>query len=196
MASGRRRAPQPSLRRTPARGVTQAAGRRQVAPVARAGQMMRVLVLSGPNLDRLGRREPSIYGTATLPDIHRRLEVQAKDLGVVVDCRQSNHEGDLIDWIGHAADGAADAILINPGALTHTSYALYDALRAAMLPTIEVHLSNPDAREEFRRRSRVAPACLGRVAGFGAGSYLLALVGLVEHLRTAAEARPIARAER
>jgi 3-dehydroquinate dehydratase II len=157
---------------------------------------MRVLVLSGPNLDRLGRREPSIYGTATLQDIHRRLEAQAKDLGVVVDCRQSNHEGDLIDWIGQAADGAADAIVINPGALTHTSYALYDALRAAMLPTIEVHLSNPDAREEFRRRSCVAPACLGRVAGFGSGSYLLALVGLTEHLRTAAEARPIARAER
>jgi 3-dehydroquinate dehydratase-2 len=152
--------------------------------------------LSGPNLDRLGRREPGIYGTATLQDIHRRLEAQAKELGVGIDCRQSNHEGDLIDWIGQAADGAADAILINPGALTHTSYALYDALRAALLPTIEVHLSNPDAREEFRRRSYVAPACLGRVAGFGAGSYFLALAGLVEHMRTAAEARPIARADR
>ncbi|HEY5961897.1 MAG TPA: type II 3-dehydroquinate dehydratase [Polyangiaceae bacterium] len=155
-----------------------------------------MLVLSGPNLDRLGRREPSIYGNATLQDIHRRLEVQAKELGVTVDCRQSNHEGDLIDWIGQAADGAAEAILINPGALTHTSYALYDALRSALVPTVEVHLSNPDAREEFRRRSRVAPACVGRIAGFGAGSYLLALVGIVEHLRATESVRPLARAER
>lgn len=197
MATSRRRAPQPSLRRTPTRGLTQAAKkRRQSVAAARDGALPRVLVLSGPNLDRLGKREPSIYGTATLLDIHRRLEAQAKELGVVVDCRQSNHEGDLIDWIGQAADGAADAVLINPGALTHTSYALYDALRASLLPTIEVHLSNPDAREEFRRHSCVAPACLGKVAGFGAGSYLLALVGVVEHLRTATEARPIARAER
>lgn len=192
----RRRAPQPTLRRTPARGVTQGVGRHKAHATPRARSTPRVLVLSGPNLDRLGRREPGIYGKATLLDIHHRLEAQAKELGISVDCRQSNHEGDLIDWIGQAADGAADAILINPGALTHTSYALYDALRSAMLPTIEVHLSNPDAREEFRKRSRVAPACLGRVAGFGAGSYWLALVGLVEHLRTAAEARPIARAER
>jgi 3-dehydroquinate dehydratase II len=196
VATSRRRAPQPSLRRAPARGVTQSAKRRQVLSTARDGALMRVLVLSGPNLDRLGRREPSIYGTATLEEIHRRLEVRAKELGVVVDCRQSNHEGDIIDWIGQAADGASDAILINPGALTHTSYALYDALRSAMLPTIEVHLSNPDAREEFRHHSCVAPACLGRVAGFGAGSYLLALVGLVEHLRTSTEARPIVRADR
>jgi len=196
VATSRRRAPQTSLRRAPARGVTQAAKRRQVHDTSSDGSPMRVLVLSGPNLDRLGRREPSIYGTATLDDIHRRLSARAKELGVVVDCRQSNHEGDLIDWIGQAADGAAEAILINPGALTHTSYALYDALRAAMLPAIEVHLSNPDAREEFRRHSCVAPACLGRVAGFGAGSYLLALAAVVEHLRTTAEARPIVRAER
>src|SRR5512133_594098 len=196
MATRRRRAPQPTLRRTPARGVTQGVGRHQAHATPRARSTPRVLVLSGPNLDRLGRREPGIYGKATLLDIHHRLEAQAKELGITVDCRQSNHEGDLIDWIGQAADGAADAILINPGALTHTSYALYDALRSAMLPTIEVHLSNPDAREEFRKRSRVAPACLGRVAGFGAGSYWLALVGLVEHMRAAAEARPIARAQR
>jgi 3-dehydroquinate dehydratase II len=154
------------------------------------------LVLSGPNLDRLGRREPSIYGTSTLLDIHRRLEASARELGVSVDCRQSNHEGDLIDWIGQAADGAAHGILINPGALTHTSYALYDALRAALLPAVEVHLSNPDAREEFRRHSCVAPACLGRVAGFGPNSYQVALLGLVEHLRSTTEARPLVRGER
>jgi 3-dehydroquinate dehydratase-2 len=176
--------------------VAQAAKRRKQTTASGDNQGLRVLVLSGPNLDRLGRREPSIYGTATLEDIHRRLEVQAKELGVKVDCRQTNHEGELIDWIGQAADGTADAILINPGALTHTSYAIYDALRSALIPTVEVHLSNPDAREEFRRRSRVAPACVGRIAGFGAGSYLLALVGIVEHLRATERARPLARAER
>lgn len=196
MATRRRRAPQPSVRRVPVRGVTAAAKRVAEAGGAPDSAHLRLLVLSGPNLDRLGRREPSIYGTDTLEDIHRRLQLEAKALGVVVDCRQSNHEGDLIDWIGQAADGAADAILINPGALTHTSYALYDALRAAMLPTVEVHLSNPDAREEFRRRSRVAPACLGRVAGFGAGSYFLAMRGVVEHLRNLSKARPLVRGER
>ncbi len=153
--------------------------------------MLRVMVLSGPNLDRLGRREPSIYGTATLDDIHRRLETVAQEQGGTVDCRQSNHEGDLLDWIGQAADGAADGILINPGALTHTSYALYDAVRSALIPTIEVHLSNPYAREDFRRKSLVAPACLGTVAGFGATSYQLALLGLIDHLRTIAQSRPI-----
>ena len=181
----------------PARGVTAAVKRKSSATeIAAVEARLHVLVLSGPNLDRLGRREPSIYGTDTLEDIHRRLEQLGKELGVVVDCRQSNHEGDLIDWIGQGADGGIDGILINPGALTHTSYALYDSLRAALRPTIEVHLSNPDAREEFRHKSCVAPACLGRVAGFGAGSYLLALRGLAEHLRALARARPLARAER
>jgi 3-dehydroquinate dehydratase-2 len=149
------------------------------------------MVLSGPNLDRLGKREPSIYGTATLQDIHRRLEAVAQEQGALVDCRQSNHEGDLLDWIGLAADGSADGILINPGALTHTSYALYDAVRSALIPTIEVHLSNPYAREEFRRKSVIVPACLGSVAGFGAMSYQLALLALVDHLRTIAQSRPI-----
>lgn len=197
MATRRRRAPQPSVRRVPARGVTVAAKRpANVSGATVVETRLQVLVLSGPNLDRLGRREPSIYGTDTLDDIHRRLEVEGKALGVIVDCRQSNHEGDLIDWIGQAADGGLDGILINPGALTHTSYALYDAIRAALRPTIEVHLSNPDAREEFRHKSCVAPACLGRVAGFGAGSYLLALRGLVEHLRALAQVRPLVRGER
>jgi 3-dehydroquinate dehydratase II len=146
-----------------------------------------VLVLSGPNLDRLGRREPSIYGTATLSDVHGRLERLAKERGVVVDCRQSNHEGVLIDWIGEAADAGFAGLLFNPGAFTHTSYALYDALRGSGLVAIEVHLSNPDAREEFRRRSRVAPACAARVAGFGAGSYTLALEGLLDLLERKAK---------
>ncbi len=192
----RRRAPQPSVRRVPARGVSGAVKRRTTESSSASASESRVLVRSGPNLDRLGRREPSIYGTETLEDIHRRLAADAKELGVVVECKQSNHEGDLIDWIGQAADGTADGILINPGALTHTSYALYDAVRAALLPTIEVHLSNPDAREEFRRKSCIAPACLGRVAGFGAGSYRLALRGLVEHLRAMSQTRPLARGQR
>jgi 3-dehydroquinate dehydratase-2 len=147
-----------------------------------------VLVLSGPNLDRLGRREPSIYGTATLTDIHARLERLAKERGVTVDCRQSNHEGALIDWIGEAADAGFGGLLFNPGAFTHTSYALYDALRGSGLVAIEVHLSNPDAREEFRRRSRVAPACAARVAGFGGDSYVLALEGLLGLLERKAKA--------
>jgi 3-dehydroquinate dehydratase-2 len=140
------------------------------------------LVLSGPNLDRLGKREPEIYGATTLAQIHETLARLARERGHSVDCRQSNHEGDLVTWIGEAADRAYAGILINPGALTHTSYALYDAIKGAGLPTIEVHLSNPDAREPFRRESRVAPACVGRVAGFGAGSYVLALEGLFARL--------------
>jgi len=146
-----------------------------------------VLVLSGPNLDRLGRREPGIYGTATLADIHARLEQVARERGAAVDCRQSNHEGSLIDWIGEAADGGYAGLLINPGALTHTSYALYDAVRGSGLVAIEVHLSNPDAREPFRRRSKIAGACAGRVAGFGAESYLLAFDGLVRLLEARAK---------
>lgn len=142
-----------------------------------------MLVLSGPNLDRLGRREPEIYGSLTLQQIHELIQALASKLVVSVDCRQSNYEGALIDWIGAASDDGFDGLLINPGALTHTSYALYDALRACGLPAVEVHISNPDAREAFRRESRVAPACLGRVAGFGAASYTLALRGLVEHLK-------------
>lgn len=144
-----------------------------------------MLVLSGPNLDRLGRREPAIYGKTTLEEIHRDLASVAAGAGASVDCRQSNHEGDLIDWIGEAADRGHAGILINPGALTHTSYALYDALLAAGIPAVEVHLSNPEAREPFRRRSRIAPACVGKVAGFGARSYVLALTALLERLQGA-----------
>ncbi len=145
---------------------------------------LRIMVLSGPNLDRLGRREPHIYGKLTLQQIHQNLTRLALSAEVEVDCRQSNHEGALIDWIGEACDEGYAGILINPGAFTHTSYALYDALRGAGLPAIEVHLSNPDAREPFRRRSRIAPACVGRVAGFGPDSYSLALQGLLARLRT------------
>jgi 3-dehydroquinate dehydratase-2 len=124
----------------------------------------RFLVLSGPNLDRLGRREPGIYGTQTLADIHAALAAQAETLGVAVEARQSNHEGSLIDWIGAAEEEGFAGIAINPGAYTHTSWALHDSIAA---------------REEFRRHSCVAPACTGTIAGFGARSYLLALDALV-----------------
>jgi 3-dehydroquinate dehydratase II len=142
----------------------------------------KILVLSGPNLDRLGRREPHIYGSTTLSEIHRMLEARASSAGASVECRQSNHEGELVTWIGQAGDLGFSAILLNPGAYTHTSYALYDAIKGCGLPTIELHLSNPDAREPFRRRSRVAPVCVGRIAGFGSGSYRLALDGVLEYL--------------
>jgi len=147
------------------------------------GRPLRVLVVSGPNLQLLGRREPEIYGHDTLESIHAALAVRAKELDAVVDAHQTNHEGAIVDLIGEAPSAKTDGILLNPGAYTHTSIAIYDALRAVALPAVEVHLSNPDAREAFRRRSRIAPACLGRVAGFGARSYLLAFDGLVSHLR-------------
>ncbi len=140
-----------------------------------------ILCISGPNLQLLGAREPSIYGTTTLDEIHTALAAAAQVLSATVTCRQSNHEGDIVTWIGEAL-GKHDGILINPGALTHTSIAIYDAIKAVAIPTIEVHLSNPDARESFRRRSRVAAACMGRVAGFGDESYRLALEGLVRAL--------------
>lgn len=148
-------------------------------------RLSKVLVLSGPNLDRLGRREPQIYGSTTLDEVHARLHRLAAERGVSVECRQSNHEGDLIDWIGSAEDDGFAAILLNPGAYTHTSYAIYDAIKGSSLPTVELHLSNPDAREEFRRESRIAPAVVGRIAGFGAASYTLALTAIVDRLAAA-----------
>lgn len=172
------------------RGAPAVKGRRSPAPrvpprhrKARGAALDRILVLSGPNLDRLGRREPEIYGAITLEQLHARLTAAARELGAEVVCRQTNHEGQLIDWINSAHDEGSSGILINPGALTHTSYALYDSLKGSGLLAVEVHLTNPDAREEFRKRSRVAPACVGRVAGFGVDSYLLALRGLLDRLR-------------
>jgi 3-dehydroquinate dehydratase-2 len=140
-----------------------------------------VLCISGPNLQLLGTREPEVYGKDTLAQIQAKLRARAKELGVRVDARQTNHEGTICDWIG-AARGKYAGLLLNPGAYTHTSIAIHDALKAVALPCVEVHLSNPEARESFRRRSRVAPACVARVAGFGAESYLLALEGLVRWL--------------
>lgn len=153
--------------------------------------VLRILVLSGPNLHRLGKRQPEIYGHQTLQQIHEKIAEEAATLGAGVECRQSNHEGELVEWVGSAREQGFAGIVINPGAYTHTSYALYDALLGAEVPSVEVHLSNPEAREPFRRRSRTAPACVGKVAGFGDGSYLLGLRGLLARLST--ERPPAAR---
>ena len=134
-----------------------------------------IYVLNGPNLNLLGLREPEIYGSDTLDDIGERLEARARGLGVAIDMRQSNHEGHLIDWLHEANAKGAKAVLLNAGGFTHTSVALYDAIKSIQVPVIEVHLSNPHARESFRRRSLIASAAKGTIAGFGALGYELAL---------------------
>ncbi len=134
-----------------------------------------VFVLNGPNLNLLGLREPEIYGSATLDDIAGMLEDRARDLNLSIDMRQSNHEGHLVDWLHEAQAVGAKAVLLNAGGFTHSSIAIHDAIKAVKTPVIEVHLSNPHAREEFRHTSFVARAARGTVAGFGAVSYLVAL---------------------
>lgn len=143
--------------------------------------MHRILCISGPNLQLLGTREPDVYGKETLSEIHGRVATRATELGATIEVRQTNHEGAIVDLIG-AARGVFDGLLLNAGAFTHTSLAIFDALRAVQLPCVEVHLSNPEARETYRHTSRVAAACIAKVAGFGGDSYVLALEGLVRHL--------------
>ncbi|RYD55137.1 MAG: type II 3-dehydroquinate dehydratase [Sphingomonadales bacterium] len=134
-----------------------------------------IFVLNGPNLNLLGTREPEIYGSDTLDDIAGQLEDRGRELGLTIDMRQSNHEGHLIDWIHEAQARGAKAVLLNAGAFTHTSLALYDAMKSVRTPVIEVHISNPLTREEFRHESFVGRAARGTIAGFGALSYMLAL---------------------
>jgi 3-dehydroquinate dehydratase II len=136
--------------------------------------MTRILVLNGPNLNLLGEREPDVYGAVTLAGIESAATQHAADLGVQVEFAQANGEGDLVDAI-HAARDGFDAIVFNPGAYTHYSIALRDAVAAVSIPVVEVHLSNISSREDFRRESVIAPVCAGQIAGFGAASYLLGL---------------------
>ena len=144
-------------------------------------QAPRVLILNGPNLNLIGTREPEIYGSATLDQIEAECRARAADRGLAVECRQSNSEGELVDWIQQAR-GNFDALVLNPGAYTHTSIAILDALLAVGLPVVEVHLSNIHRREDFRGRSYVSRAALGTIAGFGKSGYVMALDALAERL--------------
>ena len=140
------------------------------------------LVLNGPNLNRLGLREPGVYGAQTLEDLERQCEAWGAELGVAVTCRQSNFEGQLLEWIHEAQEQGFTGIVINPGALTHYSYALRDAISGQPLPVVEVHISNVDAREEFRHKSVTAAVCRGKISGLGFAGYRLAMDYLAETL--------------
>lgn len=136
--------------------------------------MKKILVIQGPNLNLLGEREPEIYGTTTLKELHQEMERLAQKLDIQLEFLQSNHEGEIITAIQKAKDGV-DGLIINPAAFTHYSIGIADAIRTVGLPAIEVHLTNIYAREEFRRKSVIAPVCRGQITGFGVQSYLLAL---------------------
>jgi len=141
-----------------------------------------ILVINGPNLNLLGLREKNIYGVETLENIMDRIREEAGKIGFEVSFYQSNHEGGIIDSI-HEARGKFDGIIINPGAYTHYSIAIRDAIKAVEIPTVEVHLSNVHAREEFRTKSVIAPVCMGQISGFGGGSYIAALYALREKFK-------------
>jgi len=142
---------------------------------------MRVLVLNGPNLNLLGSREPDVYGSVKLSDIEAELVRLGRELGVDLECHQSNHEGSLVDLI-QTASARCQGIVINAGALTHYSYAIRDALAAIPIPAVEVHMSNIYSREEFRHHSVIAPVVVGQISGFGAESYLLGLRAIMPYL--------------
>lgn len=144
--------------------------------------MTTFLLLNGPNLNLLGTREPEIYGAATLADVEAEVVQAGKELGVSIICKQSNSEGALVDALHEARENCAGVIL-NAGAYTHTSIALHDAIAGIMLPVVEIHLSNVYAREEFRHKSRIARACIGVIAGFGATGYTLGIRALLDHLQ-------------
>ena len=139
---------------------------------------MNILFLNGPNLNLLGQREPDVYGRTTLTDIESTVRRRARDLGAEITFKQSNHEGELVAWIQEAKEQSA-AIVLNAAAYTHTSIAIRDAISAVGIPTIEIHLSNVYAREEFRHKSLIAPVCRGVISGFGGNSYILGLEAAV-----------------
>jgi 3-dehydroquinate dehydratase II len=145
--------------------------------------MQKILILNGPNLNLLGTREPGVYGADTLADVEAMCRAEGEQLGVAVDCRQSNHEGQLIDWIQEAgrdiAGGSLIGVVFNPGAFTHTSVALHDAIKGANVKVIELHISNVHAREDFRHHSYISPAARGIMVGFGVDGYLFAMTALV-----------------
>ena len=146
--------------------------------------LKKILVIHGPNLNLLGEREKDIYGKTTLAEINSQLEELARQNQTSLKIFQSNHEGEIVDTIGQAQKDQVNAILINPAAYTHTSVAIRDAILAVNLPTVEVHLSNIHAREDFRHTSLIAPVCRGQISGFGVDSYLLGLQAVISLLRT------------
>ncbi|AAF10357.1 type II 3-dehydroquinate dehydratase [Deinococcus radiodurans] len=141
-----------------------------------------LLILNGPNLNRLGLREPGVYGSQTLEDLERQCEAWGAELEMSVTCRQSNYEGQLLEWVQDAEEQGFTGLVINPGALTHYSYALRDAIAGQRLPVVEVHISNVDAREEFRHQSVTAAVCRGKISGLGFSGYRLAMEYLAEVL--------------
>lgn len=143
---------------------------------------MKILVINGPNLQLLGKREPEVYGQVTLEDLNRHLSSVAAALGVEVKFFQSNHEGDIVDRIAAAMNDQTDGLVINPAAYTHTSIAIHDALLAVKLPSLEVHISNISARDSFRQHSMTAPACMGMIAGLGVSGYEWAIRALAKYL--------------
>ncbi|MBP6899213.1 MAG: type II 3-dehydroquinate dehydratase [Burkholderiaceae bacterium] len=151
--------------------------------------MIKLLVLNGPNLNLLGTREPAVYGHTTLADVEALCRAAAAERGAEAECRQSNHEGQLLDWIHEAGRqhraGELAGVVMNPGAYTHTSIALHDAIKGTGVPLIEVHISNVHARESFRHHSYISPAAAGIVVGFGVDGYVLAIDGLLRKARAA-----------
>ena len=146
---------------------------------------MKLYILNGPNLNMLGIREPGHYGTTTYTDLVREIESYCKDRGIEAVCRQSNHEGTLVDWIQEAYFEGADGIVINPGAYTHTSIALLDAVKSTSLPTVEIHISKVEEREDFRQISYIRAACIKTITGHGTKGYFEAIDALIAHCQAA-----------
>ena len=144
---------------------------------------MKIIVINGPNLQLLGKRKPEVYGSETLEEVRKRLEDVGKELKIKIDFFQSNSEGGIVDIIGSSIKNEVDGIIINPAAYTHTSVAIHDALESVDIPAIEVHISNIHRREEFRRKSMTAPACIGQISGLGTNGYEWALRAIVRHLK-------------